>query len=238
MTEQDTELSGADVVEVTLAIARTMRVAEGRLPATLDAVVTTATAVSGFDAGLALIEDGVLVPTATTSQAPHDLDVLQSETGQGPCVEAATTQNVVRVVDTAADPRWDGFGARAADLGVASMICAPLWVERRVVGSLSLYADRPDAFGDSDLQIAQICAALAAAAIADARRAEQLRDALSRRDVIGQAKGILMERGRITADQAFSLLSGASQRLNRKLIAVAEHLVATGVLLGSPDSPA
>ena len=91
--------------------------------------------------------------------------------------------------------------------------------------------------GDADLDIAKICAALAAAAIADARRGEQLRDALSRRDVIGQAKGILMERGRITADQAFALLAGTSQRLNRKLTVVAEHLVDTGILLGSPDSP-
>ena len=220
-------------MEVTRVIARTLRVGDGRLEPTLDAVVGTASRVSGFDVGLALVEDGVLEPTATTSQAPHALDVLQREIGEGPCLEAATGQATVRVDDTRRDDRWSGFGRRAAELGVASMICTPLWIDDGLVGSLSLYAERPAAFSTTDAATGEICAALAAAAIADARRGEQLRDAISRRDLIGQAKGILVERHKITSEQAFELLAGTSQRLNRKLVVVARHLVETGELLGA-----
>jgi len=53
-----------------------------------------------------------------------------------------------------------------------------------------------------------------------------------RRDPIGQAKGILMEREKIAADQAFARLSQISQRRNVKVGVVVRHLVETGQLLG------
>jgi ANTAR domain len=70
-----------------------------------------------------------------------------------------------------------------------------------------------------------------------------MRAAVVNRDLIGQAKGILMERHRITADAAFALLAEASQHKNVKLTEVAAHLVETGELTGSPgpgqwDGPA
>lgn len=100
--ERDTDA----LVRVTVVIARTLRVADGRLAPTLETVVETASKVSGFDAGLALVEDGVLVPTATTSRAPHELDVLQSAAGEGPCLEAATSQNPVYIDDMTREARW------------------------------------------------------------------------------------------------------------------------------------
>ena len=57
---------------------------------------------------------------------------------------------------------------------------------------------------------------------------EQLQLALETRDVIGQAKGILMERFRITAEEAFDRLRTASQHTNRRLNALAADLAATG----------
>jgi AmiR/NasT family two-component response regulator len=48
------------------------------------------------------------------------------------------------------------------------------------------------------------------------------------RDVIGQAKGILMERFKITSDQAFAVLAKVSQDTNRKVSALAEELARTG----------
>ena len=56
----------------------------------------------------------------------------------------------------------------------------------------------------------------------------QLKEALESRDVIGQAKGILMERERVTADDAFNMLRRGSQHLNRKLRDLAEEIAATG----------
>jgi AmiR/NasT family two-component response regulator len=55
-----------------------------------------------------------------------------------------------------------------------------------------------------------------------------LERAIASRDVIGQAKGILMERHRISADEAFERLKAASQHQNRKLAALAEELADTG----------
>jgi len=52
-----------------------------------------------------------------------------------------------------------------------------------------------------------------------------LRDALESRDVIGQAKGILMARYGVSADRAFEDLRRASQGNGRKLRDVAEEVV-------------
>jgi len=51
-----------------------------------------------------------------------------------------------------------------------------------------------------------------------------LKAAIEHRDVIGQAKGILMARERCTADEAFNMLRMASQRENRKLHEIAVQL--------------
>jgi len=60
------------------------------------------------------------------------------------------------------------------------------------------------------------------------RKSQDLAAGLEMRSIIGQAQGILMERERITADQAFDVLRRASQHLNRKLRDVAQQLVDTG----------
>ena len=223
----------ADEVELTaIVLARALRVKEAELQPTLDAVVSTAAEVTGHDAGLVLVRRGVLVPQATTGRAPHRLDQMQQQLGTGPCVLAAQEQTVVRVEDTKADDRWPEFCAEAHRMSVSSMLCVPLWIDDRLLGTLSLYAGHPAAFTDRDEGTAALSATLAAAALADAQRAEQLRTALRNRDVIGQAKGILMERHRVTAAAAFDLLSRASQARNEKLVAVAELLIETGELVG------
>ena len=114
------------------------------------------------------------------------------------------------------------------------MLCVPLWIDERGLGALSLYADQPAAFSDPHERVAVLLAAFAALALAEAQRAGQMHDALGNRDIIGQAKGVLMERHRITADAAFGVLSRVSQAENRKLAEVARRLVETGEL---PDVP-
>jgi AmiR/NasT family two-component response regulator len=103
-------------------------------------------------------------------------------------------------------------------------------VDDQRLGSVSLYATDPRAFSLADDNVARLFASQAALALAEAHRADQLRQALSSRDIIGQAKGILMERHRVTADEAFRLLSMSSQRVNRKLADVARILTETGTL--------
>jgi AmiR/NasT family two-component response regulator len=70
----------------------------------------------------------------------------------------------------------------------------------------------------------------AALAVADAQKLHQFKDAIATRDLIGQAKGILMERYGLTAAQAFIMLVQVSTTSNLKLLAVAEELATTGSL--------
>lgn len=222
-------------------LARALHVKNAELQPTLDAIVSTAVnALSPVrHAGLITVARGDLVPQATTGTPPQRLDRLQQKLGAGPCVDAAQQQTVIRIEDTCAESRWPDFCGAAAGLGVRSMLCVPLRVDERCLGTLSLYAEDRCAFDDHHEQITTLLATLAALALADAQRADQLHTALRNRDVIGQAKGILMERHRITADTAFSYLSQASQAVNVKLAAVALHLVETGELLSAdPGSPA
>jgi GAF domain-containing protein len=215
-------------------LARALHVKEARLQPTLDAIVAAARALSpGQHAGLIVLVRGELVPQSATGQAPLFLDLLQQKTGTGPCVEAARQQAVIRIDDTHTDGRWPEYVAEAHDCGVRSQLCVPLWVDDRCLGTLSLYGDQPSAFTRHDERITVLFATLAALALSEAQRTEQLRDALASRDLIGQAKGILMERSATTADDAFKCLTQVSQDTNTKLLTVARQLAETGELPGA-----
>lgn len=223
----------ASTVEV---LARALHVRDAHLQPTLDAIVSAAASAlnADRDAGLILLERGKLVPQATSGQAPLHLDLYQQQAGEGPCIEAARRQTVIQVHDTRSDPRWPGFMTAAREHDVLSQLCIPLQADERGLGTLSLYAGKPSAFTDVDERITMMFATMAALALADALRAEQMRAAVVNRDLIGQAKGILMERHRITANAAFALLAEASQHHNVKLTEVAARLVETGELIGRP----
>jgi transcriptional regulator with GAF, ATPase, and Fis domain len=155
---------------------------------------------------------------------------LQEELGEGPCLDAAFDQQTVRVPDMAHEERWPRFAAVAAEAGAASMLSFQLYVEKDNLGALNLYSYRPDAFDDESEHVALMFASHAAVAFADAQRIDQLNHKAATRDLIGQAKGILMERYNINADRAFAVLVRVSQHNNRKLRDVAEELVSSGRL--------
>jgi GAF domain-containing protein len=213
-------------------LAQALHLKNAELAPTLAAVVAHAvqTIEPAAHAGLILLVRGELVPQATEGAPPEILDALQQQTGSGPCIDAAREQSVITVEDTTMCERWPEFSQRAAELNVFSMLCVPLSVDELQLGALSLYGQKPDAFGPHDRALTDLYAAHAAIALADAQRTAQLREALVNRDVIGQAKGILMERMKITSPNAFEQLAQASQRTNRKLRAIAQQLVDTGEL--------
>jgi transcriptional regulator with GAF, ATPase, and Fis domain len=167
---------------------------------------------------------------AATGDLARWFDSLQNETGDGPCLDAMWKQQTVRVDDLAADPRWPVLGPRAAARGVGSMLCLQLFVHEDTLGALDLLAHAKAAFTDESEHIGLLLASHAAIALADAQELEHATIALASRDIIGQAKGILMERFKLTADQAFDVLAKVSQETNRKLYAVAEDLARTGTL--------
>jgi GAF domain-containing protein len=198
----------------------------------LDGVVNLASAmVPGADeATITMVrKDRHCYSAAATSALASDFDVLQNETGEGPCLNAIWQQETVRVNDLGSDPRWPVLGPRAAERGVGSMLCLQLFVHRDTLGALDLLSHAKWAFTDESEHVGLLLASHAAIAAADAQHFENVTSALVNRDVIGQAKGILMERFKITSDQAFAVLAKVSQDTNRKVSAVAEDLARTGM---------
>ena len=167
---------------------------------------------------------------AASSPLCQQVDAVQEEVGDGPCLETAFEQHTVLVPDLATDDRWPRFSARAAQLGVRSMLSFQLYVEGDNLGALNLFSRSVDAFDDRSVLVGELFAAHAAVAYSGAQREAALERALASRELVGQAQGILMERGRLTADQAFAQLQRTSQERNVKLAQVARRLVETGDL--------
>ena len=220
---------------VDLSDAARVLLAAGTVDETLAQVTGLSVAtIEGCDfAGIFLLAENPETAPVYTDPLVIEIDTLQRRTNQGPCLDAVTGVTVY-AGDLSEDLRWPAFAPQAAAMGVRSMLALPLSANG-TLGSLTLYARYPDAFGVIDRARGLLLAALASLAFSsalihedDARRATNLHAALATREVIGQAQGILMERERITADEAFDVLRRASQHLNRKLREVAEALVQTG----------
>jgi AmiR/NasT family two-component response regulator len=93
---------------------------------------------------------------------------------------------------------------------------------------MNMYSRTPGAFDDESVDIGLLFASHAAVALAGAEHEQHLREAVATRDLIGQAKGILMERYKLTAVEAFGLLVRASNATNHKLREIADELTTTG----------
>ncbi|MEU6411792.1 GAF and ANTAR domain-containing protein [Microbispora sp. NPDC046933] len=213
-------------------LARTLQ-DEDTAQETLDAIVGAAvdTVPGAQYAGLtAVIRRREVETPAGTGDLVRQVDKAQYETGEGPCLDAAYEHRTVRLSDMTQEDRWPEFTRRALDLGVKSMLSFQLYVQKDDLGALNLYSREKNAFDDESEHIGLLFATHAAVAMSGARQQEQLKRAIAVRDLIGQAKGVLMERHKVTADQAFSLLVRTSQQTNTKLVEVARYLVDTGEL--------
>lgn len=168
---------------------------------------------------------GVITSHAPSNDFVRRMDELQSACREGPCVTTLRDQHTVLVHDLAAETRrWPNFARTAVTCGVASMLCFQLFASDATVGALNLYSSRAGAFDDESQALGELFAAHAALALGRARQMEQLHQALATRDVIGQAKGILMERFGIDAAAAFVMLVQSSQQTNMRVADVARWL--------------
>lgn len=175
---------------------------------------------------------GITTPVSTDPRAIA-LGRAQEETGEGPCMTAALEETVVVTQDLRHDDRWPRFGPRAIEQDVLAILSYQLFLnpgEGDRFGALNLYGSRIDVFDEDSVAVGEVLAAQCAAALSAAIDREGAQAALRSRDVIGQAKGILMERHRLSADQAFELLRKISQERNIKVRDLAEHVAATGDL--------
>jgi GAF domain-containing protein len=232
MTEDRTAVDpGRHLGDAMSRVARLLQEEHGHVEATLEAITAAAVGMvpNAEECSISYVIGRRRVePRASTSELPRRLDALQQELGQGPCLDVVWEHLVVRVDDIGSDGRWPAFAEQAAAEGIRSMMCFQLFVVGDQLGAMNLYSRQVHAFDDEGQEIGQMFAGHAAIALAGAEHEEHLRIGMSHRDLIGQAKGILMERYRLTADQAFGVLARVSQEKNRKLVDVARELTDTG----------
>jgi GAF domain-containing protein len=194
--------------------------------------------------GITVRYDGNPTTVASSDDRAPLIDEEQYSAGQGPCLEALETAEVVVVGDQRTDPRWNGYASAARAKGVLSSMSVPLLVDGRPRGALNLYSDETvDAFSTEEVR-KQALAFAERASIAltltiryneqyDTSR--QLEQALSSRALIDQAIGIVMAEQRCDARTAFDVLRQHSQNHNRKLRDVAEQLITR--VSGAPPPP-
>ena len=189
------------------------------------------------DASISLVTGRKTIESKIASgDLPRRVDALQSSSGQGPCLDAAYEDRIVRVPDLSTETRWPAFSSGAVELGARSMLSIQLFVEGDRLGALNLFGMTPHAFDLESEQIGLLVAAHAAVAFADSQKISQLNEALISRQLIGQAEGILMERYKINAQQAFLVLTRASSSSNSKLRDVAELLTRSGEIASAKHS--
>lgn len=185
-------------------------------------------------AGIFVLDAGSVTTPQRTDPIVIEFDRLQQTCGEGPCLDSLALGEVVYAEDLADDRRWPHYGAAVTRNGIRTVLALPL-VTQGPPTALTLYAKLPRAFGAIDRAQGHLLAAFSGVALNaarvhqdDERIAANLHDALASREIIGQAQGILIERERITPEQAFDVLRRASQHLNVKLRDVAQNLVDTG----------
>jgi putative methionine-R-sulfoxide reductase with GAF domain len=189
---------------------------------------------SAVGAGASLMDDsGSRISTATTDRIATIADELQYELGQGPCISAWATSSVQRLDDTQTDTLWPRWSSGARDLGIRSVVSAPMVFRGGVIGALKVYSTSPSAFTEDDERRLVLLSAAAATLLgvasgpdASRRLSESLAAALSDRKAVETATGILMERHHVDLEPARYMLIELSRTDTEPLADVARKVLA------------
>jgi GAF domain-containing protein len=199
-----------------------------RSPEEILAAVTAAAVelIPGVDtAGILLIRKNGFESLAGTMDIPHHLDELQMMFGEGPCIQAAVDDVVIRTDDFRHETRWPQYSPAVVEVGVLSGMSFKLFTADQTAGALNLFGFQPRSWSTEDETTGSVLAAQATAAILANEHGRQLNTALLSRDQIGQAKGIIMERYGVDDTRAFDMLRVLSQESNTKLTEVATKVI-------------
>lgn len=191
-------------------------------------------------AGCTLIDaHGQPTSRASTNSLVEEADRLQYELGRGPCLSAWAGARAVRVNDLRQDRRWPEWSASGTRLGLLSCISVPMLVPDldggrgpEPIGALKVYADRPDAFDEHSIQVLSLLAGPAALFLSNLQARERaahlsaaLKDALHSRSVIDMAKGMLMERLKVSERGALQVMITRARTEEALLSTVARDIV-------------
>jgi PAS domain S-box-containing protein len=200
----------------------------------LHRVVRTAVPLLRADgAGLMLADaDGTLHVVTGSDQDEQAFERAERDLGEGPCIDAFASGEVVRTSDLRADPRWPRLGPTARTNQIRGVLAAPVLHDGQAVGTCNAYTTAPRAWTDYDVEAIRAYAAMLSQLIGsatDARHkgelAAQLQFALESRVLIEQAKGVLMERHGLDDQAAFTRLRRQARSSSRKLTEVAREII-------------
>ncbi|MGO4340989.1 ANTAR domain-containing protein [Pedococcus sp. 2YAF34] len=224
--------------EVYSALARVVLVNRGLDDVLTEVVQIARDALPGAEqTSITLMRGDRAWTAAYAGRLAYEADELQYATGHGPCMDAGRTGLMLVANDLATETRWPGYTPRVVgELGLHSSMSAPLPFQGSTIGGLNVYSSSAGSFTDESVAAAEAVAAHVAVAVmnADAHaeamaQAENLKRALESRKVIDMALGILMSTHHCSADEAFAILSKASQNRNKKLRELAAGLVESTV---------
>lgn len=204
------------------------------LPAKLEAVVAIVkrTVPTCDSAGIVLLIDGEPTSVAVTDRLTVEIDLVQYETGEGPCLAALTDGGVVRIDILERDSRFTRFAPGALDRGLHSVLSIPLVVNGKSVGALNMYSVSDNAFDDSAQAAVGPLADYAAEAITTSPlyaysldMIDGLVEDLESRAVIEQATGVLMATENTTTTGALDRLRTLALGSGESLRTVAQWVI-------------
>lgn len=169
------------------------------------------------------VEQAAMAAEPVSACLRHEIDLRE-----GPALAALAQRSPALLPDTRSELRWAAFAQAAAEAGIRSIVAVDVAAGARVLGALVLYADSPNAFDSDAVSVASMVAAQLGLSLDHVRTVQNLRAGLTTRAEIGEAMGVLMERHRITSEDAFQMLVRTSQKNNVKLHTVAQVVAETG----------
>jgi GAF domain-containing protein len=230
--------------ELTFVFARlgSLLLSEETLQTALGLITLLAhqTVYAATGAGVTLIDAKSRTSAAATGEDVRWADARQYELDEGPCLDAWRAQEVVVMHDIATESRWPQWTAAVSEMSLRSCVSSPLSARGQVLGAIKVYSDVSGAFDEHAEHLVSLFAAQAAILVANKQAldgalamTESLRDALRSRDVIGQAKGVVMAQQHVDEEEAFAILVQASQRSNVKVREISRRIVASLVPRGT-----
>jgi anti-anti-sigma factor len=200
----------------------------------LVAVLAGATVGGADGASVTLERHGRMTTVASSNDTVLLMDEHQYETGEGPCLAAASQGHRFHSESLAEETRWPAFVPRAMEEGIASILSTPLMTAERSIGALNIYSNSERVFGPNQQDLAALFASQASAILVDAgagethdESAERIADALLAREVIAQAQGMLMIRHHVTTPHAATWLFRAARTAQSTVRAHAAAIVAS-----------
>jgi GAF domain-containing protein len=202
----------------------------------LDIITSLAvdTIVGSAGSGVSLLDAaGERTTSAATDPMVEQLDGLQYQLNEGPCLSAWLDQAVVRSGDLANEARWPSWSHRAGELGIRSVLSAPLSSSGRAIGAMKVYSTATDAYDERDEDLLRrfaIQASIFVTNVLAVHAAEHLSDTLKEtlrtRDLLAMARGVVMARKGVGVEDANRHLIIESRRSRQSIREVAERTIA------------